>query len=465
MQPDEPHREPTPPDDPGPDLMAGAEVATALDGELLAAVLPGALDTLRRRATGEAAPIRLPEWPTLARAIGGGLWPGLHIVAGSTGASKSQFALQLALQAARAGVPSRFAALELDALGLAARLLCLAAGPSVPIWWSKLYTGNWGDPDGTGDLDKLVAMHGPELARLPMHLNTEHGPHGWSYENIGPAVADIRAAYPEAAGKPVLLVIDFLQLLASPVDAREDLRERIGRAAYQARNAAREHGAVVLALSSTARANYGTVGGLALGPDGRPTIAHNDPKLLGAGKESGDLEFAVDTQLVLTTAPGTLGPAGVTGADPGAVWVAIPKLRAGQGGWVRLTMGNGHFAEGAATGPPGELAGERRTGGSPDPHPLRHRKQAAKVHADLAQAQADLANAEANCDDLARRIAAEPDPEAREAIADKFKGAKRRVKTLRERIGALEPLAQSDGSPRYDVRSRAAGGSNDRDDL
>ncbi len=251
------------------------------------------------------------------------------------------------------------------------------------------------------------------------------------------------------------------------MDAREDLRERIGRAAYQARHAARQHGAVVLALSSTARANYGTVGGLALGPEGRPTIAHNDPKLLGAGKESGDLEFAVDTQLVLATAPGTVGPEGVTGADPGAVWVAIPKLRAGPGGWVRLTMGNGHFAEGAPTGPPGERAGAHKSDGSPDPFPPRNRRQAAKVQADLTQAQADLANAEANCEDLAGKIAAEPDPdpEARKALADKLTGARREVTRLRGKVGTLESRLPAVGGARPDGRTRAAGGGSAVDDL
>lgn len=307
----------------------------------LGEVLGGAVEQLRRRAAGEDRPILLPNWPNFAATMGGGLWPGLHVLTGGTGTGKSQFALQLALQAARGGVPTRYVGLELDTLGLVARLLCMAAGERAGVWWSSLYTGG---PDSAANLQRLAKAHSAELSGLPLYLDTDQGPHGWAYKEIGPAVEQLRAAHPEAAGRPVLLVVDFLQLLGGNPKDKEDIRERIGKAAYAARQAARKHNAAILVLSSTARTNYGALGGLVLGEQGTPKT--RPAELVGMGKESGDIEYAADSALVLARATGEIDNGGkVQGADPGAVWVAAAKLRTGSGTWCRLVEQNGWFSE------------------------------------------------------------------------------------------------------------------------
>ena len=324
------------------------QAVVAPAGKRLGAVLPGAVEQLRRRATGEEKPIPLPNWRNFAETMGGGLWPGLHVLTGGTGTGKSQFALQLALQAAQGGVPTLYVGLELDDLGLVARLLCMAAGDGAGIWWSSLYTGKGGGVQSDAKLRQLDSAYSAELSRLPLYLDTDQGPHGWAYDQIGPAVEQLRAAHPEANGRPVLLVVDFLQLLGG--EGNEDVRERIGKAAYQARQAARKHNAAILVLSSTARANYGTLGGLVLNGKGEPKTM--PAELVGMGKESGDIEYAADSALVIARATGELDDKGnVYGDDDGAVWIAAAKLRAGSGKWCRLVERNGWFSEGAPQGP------------------------------------------------------------------------------------------------------------------
>lgn len=363
----------TVPYDPAADDARGA-----LANERVGNLLDDAVGELAKRARGESAPIELPDWPRMARAMGGGLWPGCHVLTGGTGSGKSQLALQMALQAARQGIPTRYVALELDALGLVSRLLCMMAGDSAGVWWSSLYTGRDGKGNLTGGakLAELQRAYERELAELPLYLSTEQGAHGWSYDGIGPAVAQLRAAHPEAAARPVLLVVDFLQLLAGRNG--EDLRERIGKAAYMARNEARTHNAAVLLLSSTARNNYATTAP-DLTPDGVPLAGADS--LVGMGKESGEIEYAADSALVLCRAPG----------DRDAVWLAVAKLRAGRTAWLRLVERNGWLSEGAEHGPPGTAG----TGNKPGDTPARTAAQAdpaAKLRdAERARQDADLA--------------------------------------------------------------------------
>ena len=212
-----------------------------------------------------------------------------------------------------------------------ARLLTLAADGGASCYWSDLYTGRNGLA-GKSALAELSDAHGAELTRLPLYLDTDQGADGWAYTKLEQAVIELRAAHPDDPGRPVLLVVDFLQLVAG-AGGREELRERIGRAAYAAREAARKHNAVILVLSSTARENYKTLA-VEIGTDGMPTTPA--VALVGLGKESGEVEFAADSVLALCRAD----------SDEGAVWVAVAKQRAGTTGWYRLRTDKGYFSEG-----------------------------------------------------------------------------------------------------------------------
>jgi hypothetical protein len=284
------------------------------------------LARMEDRFQGRERPVPLP-WLRVAKALGGGLWPGMHMLVGGTGTGKSQLALQASLHAAKAGTPVLYIGLELGELDFAARVVGLARG----IQWSRLFLGEReGWTNGTEQShvasiqeDDLQALDG-----LPLWFEVGTA-NGWPYHRLAAAVAAMKAAHPEAKGPP-LVVLDFLQLVAGDPDTPGDdvLRERIGRAAYAARVVARDQGAAVWLISSTARANYG---GLRMDLPWR----ENPTAYVGMGKESGETEYAADSVSVLVR----------EAFDPDNpsdfVWMATAKVRAGQTGWTPLRFVHG----------------------------------------------------------------------------------------------------------------------------
>lgn len=323
-----------------------------LESQHISAIMPKVIEVLMRRATGEDAPVKLPEWPRLGRVLRGGLWPGLHVVTGPPGVSKTQFALQLALQAARQGVLVQYIGLEMDAVGLVSRFFCMMTAPIPVTWWSTLYTGAaGGGVDPVQTLNYVISKYRDQLAGLPLYLTTDFGPGSWSADDMEAAVDRLCAKQRELGASRAMLIVDFLQLLGAGKDNdRSDIRERIGRAAYAARQSARKHDAIVVLVSSTGRAHYAEMR-LTLDKHGLP-LAHADT-LVGTGKESGEIEYAADSVLVLARATG--GPdnnGNLCGDDPDAIWLAVAKNRIGASAWDRLEVRNGWLAEGHDCGPP-----------------------------------------------------------------------------------------------------------------
>lgn len=328
------------------------EARTRLDAGRLGALTGPALARMRARRDGTDRPVPLPaKWERTAIELHGGLWAGCWILVGGTGVGKSQWSFEVAYNAAvRHGVPVAYVGLELDSAGLVARLAALGvhgrtAGPSgnpMRVPWSKLYLGDrdaldWFEPQALGA--GVLA----EMDEAPLYLVTGEARDGWSYRNIGTLARDLREKHPDG---PALLVVDFLQLVGGdPASGRrEDLRERIGNAAYEGRMAAREHGISVLLLSATARSNYPLLSG-AEKKDGGDTspLGQGDPaRLLGTGKESGEVEYSADGVLALCR------EAWAKGAPPPPVWLAVPKSRAGPGparGWLSYTFDGTSFEE------------------------------------------------------------------------------------------------------------------------
>lgn len=294
-------------------------------------------------------------WRSVTDALGGGLWSGLHVVVGSTGAGKSQLTLQLALHAAQQGIPVLYCGLELGRVDLVARLLGLLDQRK----WSALWLGQArANENPVQELDRLQAVYGPTLAALPFHMAFAK-PYGWSYTLLHPYAEALRQRYRDRLvdtdGKPsvpFLVVLDFLQLVSGPdVPPAQDLRERIQKAAYAGRAIARDMDAAVVFVSGTARENYREL-------DGRPAKGEkegsgqklgegNPSRFVGLGKESGEIEFAADSVLALCREPWKDKE-----PDDGThVWLAIAKARArgesaaAQKGWVELRFNGGWFTE------------------------------------------------------------------------------------------------------------------------
>lgn len=299
----------------------------------------------RARLEGRERPVATP-WTPINRQLGGGLWPGMHILVGATGSGKSQYALQVTMAAARAGVPVLILSLELDALGLFARnvtFLDREAHADSRLSWSSIYTGAQGDEHAEasrGRVDRALREHVEALKALPIHW-VEAPPHGLPHTRIVELVGALRACHPQRAPhEPVLVVVDFLQLVAGE-DPREDTISRISRASYALRQVARDHQAVVLALSSTSRENSKVTVVAERTPEG-PAAKFTVGAMVGLGKESGDIEYSADSVAVLCREEWSEGAPRLPGGR--AIWVAIGKVRAGEGAWHELRFDGSRFA-------------------------------------------------------------------------------------------------------------------------
>ena len=225
-----------------------------------------------------------------------------------------------------------------------------------------------------GAVDSLLVRHRHEPTRdtIPTPPIEVEIPVDWEEDTIPPpepSVEDIRAEHPTG---PVLVILDFLQLVSGAEDSnqREDIRERIGGAAYLARMAARAHGATVLILSATARTNYPlfTGSGKADGMD-TPKLGTGDPgRFVGTGKEAGEVEYAADGVLALCRAPDGAGRLS---------WLAVAKARTGRPpspcrGWVAYGFDGTCFTEDIdatdkPTPAPGNPSGPGAGAGVPKP--------------------------------------------------------------------------------------------------
>lgn len=327
---------------------------------LLAELLAPAFDRFQARAEKRERPIPLP-WPKLSEALGGGLWPGCYFLVGNTGSGKSQWAMQVALWAALNSTPTLYVGLELGELDLVARLASLVDAFSeraIAPRWSDVFLGR---PHAVLQARRAAR----ELERLPFHVEFG-GPLGWPHTRLRQLAAFMRAEYPEPedlltdapirGALPLLIVVDFAQIVGSPEGAKEELRERIAKVAYSARAVARDFDAAVLLISSTARENYGVLdggkwtkkkkteaNGEAEKTENTTALGQGDPgRFVGLGKESGEVEYAADAVLVLAREP---WPDGQPPPGGSVVHLAIAKRRAGPTSWCRFGFNGSVFTE------------------------------------------------------------------------------------------------------------------------
>lgn len=294
-------------------------------------LLEPALTRAELRRSGDERPVPVP-FPQYSEILAGGFWPGVHNMIAATGAGKSQFMFQTATHAAKAGVPVLYVGLELGEMQVALRSLSETSGLS----WSRLYTGRC----STKDIERARQAI-PALSELPFYVEFSSA-HGWAPSNLITRAQQIRKAHPTG---PMLVVLDFLQLVGAELgDAGRppELRERIARAAYCGVHIANKYGASVVLVSSSARDKYALLAGdvKAAGFANRRIPGFIEPvrtilnpdALIGVGKESGEIEYAAESQTVLVRWPAPL--------DNGekAVLVAVPKLRYGAPSWVAMSF-------------------------------------------------------------------------------------------------------------------------------
>ena len=328
---------PPPPDKPEPESPPRPSPADGFEEpRALGSVLDDALMRMERRARGEERPVPLP-WSNVAAALGGGLWGGtLVTLLGDTGAGKTQWALQAAIHAAESGTPVCYVAPDSGVDQIVARIVSLKTSRK----WSDLYVGR----SGREVLEQVRTKHAGPMKDLPFQVLGGAG--GRSAPRTREIAEWMRRKYPEEhlGERPFLVVLDFVQLLGGARE-KESLGEMMGRAAYEARQVARERSAAMLLVSTTSRETR---------PGGDETIGiHRDrrqPRSLGrgnpgrlvlGGKETGDVERESDTVLVLAQEPWkTKRPAGKWTR----VWCAVAKNRSGARAWCALRFNGTCFS-------------------------------------------------------------------------------------------------------------------------
>jgi replicative DNA helicase len=320
-------------------LQGDAMDPPAVDRKLLplSRWVPEAFDLFEARSKSEAFVPWPADWSNLERLVPHGLLPGLHILVGATGSGKTQWALQLAVAAAcresgREPVPVLFVALEADAdfADLVARVSDMAGHGHSVGGWSGIYRG---EAARNGVLPAVRAKAEPFIQSLS--LVPERGP--LNVEALGTLCRRFADGHKRTNGQPALVVVDYLQR----VDVgSEDRRAAMGKLSGTLRKVATEEGLAILALSSTARENYGTLlvelqreggqlkecklDGLRQWMPG----TYSPERLVGLGKEAGELEYDADTVLTIVK--------GKVSGEEDVHWLAVSKQRAGRADWAPM---------------------------------------------------------------------------------------------------------------------------------
>ena len=304
-------------------------------GREIGAILDTALDRMERRAVGDERPIPLP-WSNVAAALGGGLWGGtLVTLSGDTGSGKTQWALQLAVHAAEAGVPVCYVGPDSADDQIAARLLALKSGQK----WSDLYAGR-SDKD---TLDTLRMGYAQAMKALPFHIIGRSSRRDQPNE-VRVTAEWMRRRYPEesAGTRPFLMVLDFVQIAYGL--SGDESKEMMVATAHDAHQAAKDFGGVLLLVSTTLRE---------MRADGDESIGiHHDrrqpaelgrgnpARLVRGGKEDGEVERESDTVIVLAQESWRGAPQPKSWTK---VWCAVAKNRAGQRAWCALRFNGSWF--------------------------------------------------------------------------------------------------------------------------
>lgn len=206
------------------------------------------LETVVRDLLSATKP-RIPvRHPGLQRVLGGGFRPGRLIAAGGPpGAGKTTVALQLADEAAAEGVPVLFLSMEMTKDQLMQASLSRLSG----------LNGR--------DLDAGLAPGSPEALKLVEALKTYkalaqrlylvEGDERHTPGRLAALVAQVRHQQDLEADAPVLVVVDYLQLMTLGREGETYMPEtlRVGALATALKLLARSTGAAVLALSDVTK--------------------------------------------------------------------------------------------------------------------------------------------------------------------------------------------------------------------
>lgn len=215
--------------------------------------------------------------------LNGGLYAGLYTIGANTGFGKTLFAVQLVNNIARSGHGVMIISLEMSAYELMARSI------SRETFLQSL------TKTGTADhaLEFRDILQGKfsktakseEIIKAVMQEYDAWGENITTIEGIGDVTAEkireaVTAYTTEHDGNPPVLLVDYVQLVASP-DTRMSDKQRTDYNVTELKRISRDFAIPVIIVSSLNRDNY------------------NEPISLSALKESGSLEYGSDVVMGL----------------------------------------------------------------------------------------------------------------------------------------------------------------------
>ena len=192
---------------------------------------------------------------TLNELLGGGLQGGkLYVLAAPPGGGKTTLSTQIADHAAGLGIPTCYCALEMGRGQLFDYALSRRLGMNSAKVESRSFR--------TSDRDRaaLAVAAREYLETVAPFLAVIEG--GWdtTAAALGAWVAQARARYALAPAEPVLVVVDYLQLLNTgddKLDSGPNETPKVSTVAVQLKQLARDTGAAVLALSDIIKSEQG----------------------------------------------------------------------------------------------------------------------------------------------------------------------------------------------------------------
>jgi replicative DNA helicase len=233
-------------------------------------ILPAELARIDERIAAGGRLGGLPTgYPDLDHLLGG-LRPGqLVIIAARPSGGKTALALNIAANNAAAGVPVLFVSLEQPESEIAGRLLSMHSG--VPM--HRFTRGARLTPDEAARLNEAGSRSG--FGGYPLHMD----------DNPDQTAAQVAALCRYAVRRHgvALVVVDYVQLIAS-ADPKENVNQRVGRAALTIKKTARACNIPVILLAQLNRAVEDR-------PDTRPRLSDL--------RDSGELEQLADLVLLL----------------------------------------------------------------------------------------------------------------------------------------------------------------------
>lgn len=218
----------------------------------------------------------------LDAALDGGIYEGLTVLGAVSSLGKTTFCLQIADQIARDEQQDVLIfSLEMGRYELIAKSIS-----RLSLELCKGETGNAKTARAITDPERIAKFTQAEkdLLNHATALYKDFATHIWINEGIGNVgVKEIRQAvedHIEATGRKPLVVIDYLQILASP-DPRMSDKQAVDRNTTDLRRLCREYKIPILAISSFNRDNYVS------------------PLNMSAFKESGSVEYSSDALIGL----------------------------------------------------------------------------------------------------------------------------------------------------------------------